>query len=390
MTGALRPGWGALLTAATFAVSVVFSVGAEVGRMDLPAALGISAVAAGAVWLSAGRPVAALAVTAVLAVVLPVVGSTFPVMDLVVVVVAFQAVLHADLAAWVTAAVCFVLLTAVDAWQRVAAGRGFMEPGVLYPLVLTGLVLGLGLQSRRVRRQHAELLALREADRRRAASEERRRIARDLHDVAAHHLSALVVRTKLAARVGTPQALADAARFTAATAAEALDGLRGVVHVLSIDGATGDMAVDGAPLAPAPRLADLERIVATMREAGLRVESRVPQEDGDGRDGRAGVPVEVAVAAVRIAGEALANVLRHRGPGRAWLDVERDPGALTVLVEDDGPGTWRSEAADASWHEPGHHGVVGMRERAQSCGGHLVIGSSPRGGWRVAAVLPLP
>ncbi|CAA9399111.1 MAG: hypothetical protein AVDCRST_MAG66-1364, partial [uncultured Pseudonocardia sp.] len=226
MIAALRPAWAAVPAAATFAVSVVFSASAEVGRMDPAAALGISAVAASAVWLSAHRPVAALVVVAALAGALPLVGSTFPVMDLVVVVVAFQAVLHADLSPWVVAGVCLVLLTAVDAWQRAASGRGFLEPGVLYPLVLTGLVVGLGLQSRRVRRQHEELLALREAERRRAVSDERRRIARDLHDVAAHHLSALVVRTRLAQRVGTPEALAGAARFTATTAADALDGLR--------------------------------------------------------------------------------------------------------------------------------------------------------------------
>lgn len=346
--------------------------------MDVPAAVAVSSLAAGAVWLSARRPGAALAVVAGLAVVLPVIGSTFPVMDLVVVVVAFQAVLHGDLPPWVTATVCFVLLTAVDVWQRAAAGRGFMEPGVLYPLVLTGLVLGLGLQSRRVRRQHQELLALRDADRRRAVSDERRRIARDLHDVAAHHLSALVVRTKLATRVGTAEALADAARFTATTAADALDGLRGVVQVLVVEGAD-----DAAPLAPPPQLADVDRIVVTMREAGLRVECTLPHHGGDG------LPVEVAVAAVRIAGEALANVLNHRGPGRAWLQIERGTDALTVLVEDDGPDTWRPDAADPAWHVPGHHGVVGMRERAQSCGGLLVIGASARGGWRVAAVLPL-
>lgn len=379
MTRVLRPGRGALPAAAVFVVSVVFSASAEVGRMDPAAALGISAIAAGAVWLSVRRPVAALVVVGALAGVLPLVGSTFPVMDLVVVVVAFQAVLHAELSPWVVAAVCLVLLTAVDAWQRTASGRGFMEPGVLYPLVLTGLVVGLGLQSRRVRRQHGQLLALRDADRHRAVSDERRRIARDLHDVAAHHLSALVVRTKLATRVGTPEALADAARFAASTAADALDGLRGVVAVLATDDAAGDTA----PLAPAPRLSDLDRVVARVREAGLLVEcGPVPADGSD-------VPVEVAVAAVRIAGEALANVLHHRGPGRAWLEVRRGPGALTVLVEDDGPGTWRPAAADPAWHVPGHHGVIGMRERAESCGGRLVIGPSPRGGWAVTAVLPV-
>lgn len=348
--------------------------------MGPPAALGVSAFAAGAVWLSGRRPVAALIVVSVLTVALPLVRSTFPVMDLVVVVVAFQAVLHADLPPRVVALVCLVLLTVVDAWQRVAGDRSFMEPDVLYPLVLTGLVMGLGLQSRQVRRQHDELVALRDTDRRRAVSDERRRIARDLHDIAAHHLSVLVVRTRLATRLGTPEALADAATFTAKTAAEALDGLRGAVQVLSSDKADPD----GAPLAPTPLLRDLDRIVASLGEAGLRVESRMPQDDAGEP------PVDVAVAAVRIASEALANVLRHRGPGRAWLQVGCGPGVLTVLVEDDGPGTWRPEAGDPAWHLPGHYGVVGMRERAQACGGHLSLDPSARGGWRVAAVLPVP
>ena len=322
---------------------------------------------------------AALVVVGALALALPLLRSTFPVMDLVVILVAFQAVLNVDLPPWVVALVCLVLLTVVDAWQRVAGDRSFMEPDVLYPLVLTGLVMGLGLQSRQVRRQHDELAALRDTDRRRAVSDERRRIARDLHDIAAHHLSVLVVRTRLATRLGTPEALADAARFTATTAAEALDGLRGAVQVLNDDRADPD----AAPLAPTPQLRDLDRVVTALGEAGLRVECEMPP------DGAGAPPLDVAVAAVRIASEALANVLRHRGPGRAWLQVTRTPGTLTVLVEDDGPGTWRHEAADPAWPAPGHYGIVGMRERAHACGGRLTVEPSARGGWRVSAVLPV-
>lgn len=365
-----------MLSGATFAVSFVFSLSAASGRMDPAIALAVALAAGGTVLLSSRRPVAALVAVAALAAALPLAGSTFPVMDLVVVVVAFQAVLHSDLPPWVVATVCLVLLTGVDAWQRTASGRGFGEPDVLYPLVLTGLVMALGLQSRQVRRQHDELLALREADRRRAVADERRRIARDLHDVAAHHVSALVVRTELALRVGTPDALAEAVRFSATTAADALDGLRAAVQALSAD--------DAAPLAPAPQVSDLGRVVGTVRAAGLQVDDHLPAEGVDD------VPVDVALAAVRIAAEALANVLQHRGPGRAWLDVRRAQGSLTVRVDDDGPGTWRPEAANPAWHRPGHHGVVGMRERARSCGGDLEIGPSPRGGWRVEAVLPLP
>lgn len=223
-------------------------------------------------------------------------------------------------------------------------------------------------------RGDAELVALRDTDRRRVVSDERRRIARDLHDVAAHHLSAIVVRAKLADRVATPEALATAVRFTTTTAGDALDSMRHIVAVLATD--------EAAPLAPAPGLRDLDHDVDTMREAGLHVErSSALDED---------VPADIAVASVRIATEALANVLRHRGPGRAWLQVHRTPSTLVVVVDDDGPGTWRPESADPSWYRPGHHGLVGMRERAQACGGDLEISPSPRGGWRVAATLPTP
>lgn len=375
----------AALSVVTFAVSFVFSWSPQAAGMSLPGSLAISAAATAAVWLSARRPVAALATSAALTAGLPLIGSTFAVLDLVVVFVVFQVVLLADLRPGAVAALCLLLLTVNDAWLRTADGRGFMEPGVLYPLLLTCLAVGLGLQSRRVRRQHDELLALRETDRRRAVSDERRRIARDLHDAAAHHLSALVVRNKLATRVATNAALEDAARFTATTAADTLDALRRVVHVLHTD--DDDTGEDAAPLAPGPRLSDIDGVVATMEQAGLQVRRRDAATcDGPGP---ADVPVDVAGAAVRIVTEALANVLHHRGPGRCWLEVHHAPPVLTVCVEDDGPGTWLSAAAGPTWHVPGHYGVTGMRERARSCGGRLDVGPSARGGWRVSAVLPV-
>ena len=81
------------------------------------------------------------------------------------------------------AAAGFAALTVNDVWLRVSADRSFMSRTVLYPALLAALAVGLGMQSRRVRVQHAELVALRQADRARAVSEERRRLARDLHDV---------------------------------------------------------------------------------------------------------------------------------------------------------------------------------------------------------------
>ncbi len=373
VTDGPRPVPVAALAAVTFAVSFVFAAAPGAAAMPLPSSVAIAAAAAGAVAASGRRPVAALVVAALLTAALPLVGSTFAVLDLVVVIVVFQVVLGTALPPAAAALACFVLLTVNDAWLRIADGRGFLEPGVLYPLLLTGMTLGLSLQSRRVRRQHDELLALREADRRRAVSDERRRIARDLHDVAAHHLSAIVVRTRLADRIGRPDARAEAVRFAAATAAGTLDELRRIVHVLTTD--------DAAPLTPAD--ADLDALVATMEDAGLRIDRSGPPTAAAVAD----LPVDVRVALVRIAGEALVNVLRHRGPGPCRLVLDRGPGRVVLRVEDDGPHD--PPVAPGPRAAPGH-GITGMRERAQACGGRLDAGPSGSGGWAVRAVLPAP
>lgn len=367
-----HPLLGAVLTGTTFVVSFAFSYGPDALTMSLPGALAISATAAGSVWLSGRRPVGALVVVVALALALPVIGSTFEVLDLVVVLVVFRAAMDTRLPPWVLATAGLVALTVNDAWQRVAFEESFARPSVLYPLLLTALCVGLGLQSRQVRAQHAELVALRDADRRWAVSDERRRIARDLHDVAAHHLSALVVRNKLARRIDTVDALEEAALFTARTATETLDSLRQVVHVLNTE--------SGPPLAPSPSLADMDRVVTTMEAAGLRIERPASTVSVTSR--------EVEVAVVRIAQEAMANVLRHRGPGRCWLDLGCRGDSIELTVEDDGPSTWRADVAARSWHRHGSYGLLGMRERAEACGGHLVVGPSARGGWRVSAVLP--
>lgn len=380
-----RAGTTAALTTATFALSFAFSYGPDALSMSLPAALAISLAATGTVWLSGPRPVAALAAVVALAAALPVIRSTFEVMDLVVVLVVHRAAAASALRPWVLVTASLGALTVTDVWQRVAFDRGFATPSVLYPAVLTALAVGLGLQSRQLRAQHAELVALREADRRHAVSAERRRIARDLHDVAAHHLTALVVRTKLAGRVRTVPALEEAVAFAARTGGEALDSLRQVVRVLATE--------PDAPLTPTPTPAELPAVVRRMAAAGLRIEH-------GGLD-VSGVPPEVGVAATRIVQEALANVLRHRGPGRAWLDVRRVAGQVEVTVEDDGPSPGPppgpaagSASGPAAGLPPGaaagpaSYGLVGMRERAEACGGRLTVGRSPRGGWRVSAVLP--
>ena len=367
-----HPWVGRVLAAVTFAVTLAFAVGPEAADMGWPASVFVASACAVTVWLSAVRPRAALLLAAATTAALPVVRSTFGAMDLVVVLVGFQAAMHSKLPPWVVASAVFAMLTVNDVWLRSESHQSYMSPSVLYPVLLTALSVGLGLQSRRVLEQHRELIALHDADRLRAVSDERRRIARDLHDIAAHHLSALVVRNKLARRVGTTEALDRAAEFSSETAADALDALRRVVQVLSTGAA--------APFDPQPSIADLDAVVRRVGEAGLAVDWQTERT--------AELPRDVEIAVVRIAQEALANVLQHRGPGRAWLTVAGRGDQLVVTVEDDGPTAWRPEVADPHWHRPGSHGIVGMRERAEACGGRFTVGASPLGGWRVSAELP--
>lgn len=181
-----------------------------------------------AVWLSGRRPAAALVAVAGVVLVQPVLDVRFVAVDLVVVLVAYRAAAGTTLPPWQLAGVTFTALTVHDWWLRPLSERA-MDPSLLYPAMVTALAIGLGLRTRRVAEQALELLRLQHAERDRAVSEERHRIARDLHDVAAHHLSALVVHNRLAQRLATEQALTTAVEFSAVTASETLDSLRHVV-----------------------------------------------------------------------------------------------------------------------------------------------------------------
>lgn len=336
--------------------------------MSLPTSILISAAAAGVVLLGSVRPDLALFASMLLTIALPLSRSTFGLMWLIAVIVGVQAVAALQWPVSVIAGIVFVELVVNDVWQRIAFDRTFDDPALIMPLLLVALVVGFGTQFRTVRRREAQLISLQNELRERALFDERRRIARDVHDVAAHHLSAVVVRAKLARRQGTYAALVDAADFTAGTATEALDALRGVVHVLR--------GSDQAQLAPQPTLEDLNGIVDRVRAAGLEVFCDVEVDAVPSR--------HVQSAAVRIVQEGLANVLRHRGPGRAWLTLASQQGWLRVIVEDDGPGRPDPQIGDTL-----RRGLLGVRERAEACGGRCVIDTSPRGGWRITATLPV-
>ena len=224
--------------------------------------------------------------------------------------------------------------------------------------------------------RNEELERLRAVESQKVVVEERTRIARELHDVVAHHVSAIVIRAQAAERLAPsrPQVATEAVGWIADAGKEALQGMRHAVQVLRQ--ADGGSSVE---LAPQPTLADLRSIVERLAPAGLQVEVNLP-------DPLPVVDPQVELAAVRIAQEAVTNALRHAEAGRAVVSVVAHPGHLVVAVDDDG----RSGAVPTSIvpdRSPGQ-GLRGMAERAAACGGRLDIVRSDLGGWSVRASLP--
>ena len=198
----------------------------------------------------------------------------------------------------------------------------------------------------------------------RAVADERTRIARELHDVVAHHVSMIVVQAEAAAVTAPEPAAFDA---IAGTGREALTELRRLVTVLrDVD--------DVAPNAPQPGIADLEQLSDQVRAAGVPVELQV---EGDPRP----VPPGVDLSVYRIVQEALTNTMKHAGPARARVLVRWHPDAIEISVRDDGNGTEAKAAARG-------HGLVGIDERVALFGGTSGAGPRPGGGFLVTARLP--
>lgn len=267
--------------------------------------------------------------------------------------------------AWIVAiAVVAVLLL-------VAATIG-LEPPLLQGLAVGAFLLATAAavtwalwRTRRERRRFEEQLADWAAER--AATAERLRIARELHDLASHGLGVITLRSAAARAVTGPDAdterasaLADIEAASRATTEE----LRSMLRVLR--------APDPAPLRPADTIEALPGIVQTARDAGLTVRSTIDEL------GALDPAVQLAICAV--AREALHNALRHAGPTTVDLSVRRVADTVTVAVHDDGPQGPHTPIVGAG------AGLVGLRERVGAHGGSLEVG--PRGdGWSLVARL---
>ncbi|GGK71913.1 two-component sensor histidine kinase [Mangrovihabitans endophyticus] len=237
-------------------------------------------------------------------------------------------------------------------------------------MVVVALAGDVVARRRTGRRELARQAELTERERsRRALLEERARIAREMHDVVAHHMSMIAVQAETAPyrHAGLPEPARAELESIARSARSALTEMRRLLGTLRAE--TGD-----AMRAPQPGLADVPALVETARRAGMSV-----AYDGDPCPG---VPDPTGLAVYRIAQEALANAARHAAGGTVEVRLRADGGSLALTVRNSlPPGDPVTPARDG-------HGLVGMRERAELLGGSLSAGPDDRGGYLVRATLP--
>jgi len=263
-----------------------------------------------------------------------------------------------------------------------SAGTGMItEPGELFfpwLVLATAWVVGYVIQ----RNHHAATTSEQRAREVEAASreetlaalvEERARIARELHDIVAHTVTAIVVQAGAAGEVveDDPEYVRKSLDRIRQAGSGALDEMRRVVALLRENG-------DLEPVSPQPGMADLDLLVARARSAQTRVVLRV---EGEPR----ALPLGADLAAYRIVQEALTNVHRHAAASEVRVAVRYRPASVEVEVCDNGVG-WQNGGASG---DGSGHGLIGMRERVSMYGGQVHVSSVPGAGFQVWAVLPL-
>jgi signal transduction histidine kinase len=264
-------------------------------------------------------------------------------------------------------------------WAAVVVGGNADPPSFGFSAALVVAAPCLAGRAQRLRDQREDALReltvqmAREQEQRErlAVSDERARIARELHDVVAHSMSVMVVQAQGARRVlaSEPDRARGALRSIEETGRTALAEVRRSLGVLRRDGAE-------PALEPQPSIEHLDVIVDQARRTGLTVDVTV---EGERRPLAPGVDV----SAYRIVQEALTNTIKHASATRARIAIRYGEHDLDMEVSDDGVGP----SANGSGDEGGH-GLVGMRERAALHGGELNAGAGPEGGFAVSARIP--
>ena len=292
-------------------------------------------------------------------------------------------------ASWIAVIVAFYSVAAHCAGRRAMLGGGIGlamlavliaagQPGTLSPPSLL-ILAGAWLVGRYQRQRRSQVSLLqdratrlerdREEQARAAVTQERGRIARELHDIVAHSVSVMVIQAQAGQRLISDAAQAGTAFGSIeASGREALVELRRLLAILR----TAD---DQLVIGPQPGLGSLESLIEQVREAGLPVDLRIEGQ-------QVPLPPGVDLSAYRIVQEALTNTIKHAGPAKAEVILRYDTSALELEITDTGTGTAPGGIGTG-------HGLIGMRERTALVGGDLVTGPRDAGGYLVRARLPL-
>jgi signal transduction histidine kinase len=215
-------------------------------------------------------------------------------------------------------------------------------------------------------------IARRAAEAARQVTEERLRIARELHDVLGHQLAVINVQSAVAGQslAESPEQARAALDHVRAASRSALTELRDTIGLLRV---AGDCET---PTEPAAGVAELEQLYASFRRSGLRIAAA---------GGAGELPGPVEVTAYRVIQESLTNVYRHAGETDVDVVIEQRPRELRIQVTNRAPDT-----GPAATPGPAGHGLTGMRERLAALGGHLAATARPDGGFSVVATIPIP
>jgi signal transduction histidine kinase len=256
-----------------------------------------------------------------------------------------------------------VVVGLIESRGHIAVGIWIL--GIAFPLLIGRAVLRQG-----------QLAAALEATRRELAEqamlEERRRIARDVHDFVGHGLAAVMLQVTSARHVlrRDPAAAEEALRSAEDVGRRSMQELRRTVAVLRSDDEAG-------VLSPLPSAMEIPALVDRARDGGLTVELRICGE-------LSAIPPSVGLAAYRIVQESLANAARHAPLARTALSLELADGHVSLVAQTAGPVL----AAPANEAQRRGYGLIGMRERATALGGEFVAGPTSEG-WRVSCQLPV-
>jgi signal transduction histidine kinase len=327
-------------------------------------ALGLGVLAAGAVGLSWRWPVGAVGIALASVLAYHWRGYAPAAIDLALMVVLFKAA------------------TPQRLWRSIALGAavelGYLTVGALTPSGISpdGLLLGtlavlasLGLGFAVVG-QRTYVRTRREEETQRRVTEERLRIARELHDIVSHSISTINVQAGVAAHVmgERPEQAREALLAIKQTSKETLRELRGILQVLrQVD--------EIEPRGPAPGLAQLDILVKTASDAGVPTTTSIL---GTARP----LPAAIDLAAYRIIQESLTNAVRHAGRASAEVSVAYEPTRIVIDVSDDGRGPLPGKSNVSG------HGIAGIRERVSAAGGDMEVGQRAGGGFRLRAWLP--